>query len=121
MATAKKLNESYQNFLESKDGTAGLETLLKVIREHVIEEIELKENKLKHLSEDLAQDVTIYVWQHRFEFQNKASFSTWLHHIIKSFILWTLRDEEEYVSLGTSYDLDLFIEEESARGVSDEK
>lgn len=105
MATAKSLNESYQNFLEGKDGNHGLKKLLEVVREHTLS---------KYPDEDVAQNVVIEVWRRidptclypmaKYEW-NRASFSTWVSLIVKTMISHEIdsRDPLDYV--GSSHDL----------------
>lgn len=105
MATAKVLNESYQNFLESKDGTAGLNTLLEVIREHSLG---------KYPDDDVAQEVVLEVWRRidptcpspmaAYD-PSRASFSTWVSLIVNTMISHELQGKEPIDYVGSSYDL----------------
>lgn len=107
MATAQKLNESYDNyFTESSEDN--LKVLLEVVRRHT------KEKLYEHAeAEDLAQDVTIKVWQvvDRYcahpapPLAGTSSFSTWLSAVITNHLINFLRDSEEYELAGNSFDL----------------
>ena len=112
MATAQKLNESYQNFLESKDGNKGLESLLEVVRAHVIDELS-KNKRLKLILEDIAQEVCVRTWRSiapcerplkPFDIKS-SSFSTWVSLVESSITKEFLRVEEEYDSVGDTQDL----------------
>jgi DNA-directed RNA polymerase specialized sigma24 family protein len=84
MATANKLNESYQNFLETSD----ISPLLNIVREHTIAKFSYEEEH-----EDIAQECLLSVWRSldpncmapltQFD-AAKSSFSSWLARRIMS-------------------------------------
>lgn len=105
MATAKTLNESYQNFLESKDGNVGLNVLLGNVREHALS---------KYPNEDVVQEVVLEVWR-RVDPRcsnplapydaTRSSFSTWISLIVKTMISHDIEAKEPLDYVGSAYDL----------------
>jgi DNA-directed RNA polymerase specialized sigma24 family protein len=114
MATAKVLNESYQNFLENPSRDA-MNTLLLVIQDHCLSKYDEFVN-----ADDLTQNVLIEIWRRvdatcpeplqPFD-PARSSFSTWTSLIVKTQMLMGIREEEseDYDSVGDTYDLDRIV------------
>ena len=113
MATAKKLNEAYDGYAGDPSEDS-LKVLLETVRTHTKDKLYEQPE-----AEDLAQDVTIKVWQvvdrtckHPLPpLAGTSSFSTWLSAVIQNHLSnWLLRDSEKYESVGSSYDLTQFAD-----------
>lgn len=112
MATSQNLNKAYKTFIENVSDS-NLDTLLKQVQDLCLPLF--KDSEQRTEAEDLTQDIMLYVWQSvdprcplpTAPFQGKSSFSTWLGGVINNRLMWSIRDNEEYISVGSYDDLAL--------------